>query len=92
MTEHLDVLIVGAGISGVGAAYHLTKQCPGKSFVVLETQDSFGGTCISPFGTRRCRSRPCSIGASSASAVAVDRSRVPRELEVAIKPPVISGS
>jgi cation diffusion facilitator CzcD-associated flavoprotein CzcO len=42
--EHFDVLIVGAGISGVGAAYHLTKQSPGKSFVVLETQDSFGGT------------------------------------------------
>ena len=33
--EH-DVLIVGAGISGVGAAYHLSQQCPGKSFVVLE--------------------------------------------------------
>src|SRR5579872_589459 len=43
-TEHFDVLIVGAGISGVGAAYHLTKQCPGTSFVVLETQESFGGT------------------------------------------------
>jgi cation diffusion facilitator CzcD-associated flavoprotein CzcO len=43
-TDHFDVLIVGAGISGVGAAYHLTQQCPGKSFVVLETQDSFGGT------------------------------------------------
>src|SRR3978361_1027819 len=43
-TEHFDVLIVGAGISGVGAAYHMTKQCPGKSFVVLETLDSFGGT------------------------------------------------
>jgi cation diffusion facilitator CzcD-associated flavoprotein CzcO len=42
--EHIDVLIVGAGISGVGAAYHLTTQCPGKSFVVLETLDSFGGT------------------------------------------------
>jgi cation diffusion facilitator CzcD-associated flavoprotein CzcO len=46
MTEHFDVLIVGAGISGVGAAYHLTKQCPGKSFVVLETQESFGGTWL----------------------------------------------
>jgi cation diffusion facilitator CzcD-associated flavoprotein CzcO len=45
-TEHFDVLIVGAGISGVGAAYHLTKQCPGKSFVVLETQHSFGGTWL----------------------------------------------
>jgi cation diffusion facilitator CzcD-associated flavoprotein CzcO len=43
-TEHFDVVIVGAGISGVGAAYHLTKQCPGTSFVVLETQNSFGGT------------------------------------------------
>src|ERR1700737_199095 len=42
--EHFDVVIVGAGISGVGGAYHLTKQCPGTSFVVLETQASFGGT------------------------------------------------
>lgn len=42
--EHFDVLIVGAGISGVGAAYHLTTRCPGTSFVVLESQDSFGGT------------------------------------------------
>src|SRR5262249_7381485 len=45
-TEHFDVAIVGAGISGVGAAYHLTKQCPGTSFVVLEEQDSFGGTWL----------------------------------------------
>src|ERR1051325_131094 len=45
-TEHFDVLIVGAGISGVGAAYHLTKQCPGTSFVALESQDTFGGTWI----------------------------------------------
>ena len=44
--EHFDVLIVGAGISGVGGAYHLTKQCPGTSFVVLETQESFGGTWL----------------------------------------------
>ena len=43
-TEHFDVLIVGAGISGVGGAYHLTRQCPGKSFVVLESQEDFGGT------------------------------------------------
>ena len=43
-TEHFDVLIVGAGISGVGGAYHLTQQCPGTSFVVLEAQDSYGGT------------------------------------------------
>ncbi len=43
-TENFDVLIVGAGISGVGAAYHLTHQRPGTSFVVLEALDSFGGT------------------------------------------------
>jgi cation diffusion facilitator CzcD-associated flavoprotein CzcO len=45
-TEHFDVLIVGAGISGVGGAYHLTRQCPGLSFVVLESKDGFGGTWI----------------------------------------------
>ena len=43
-TEHVDVLIVGAGISGIGAAYHLTTQCPDMSFVVLEAQAGFGGT------------------------------------------------
>ena len=42
--EHFDVLIVGAGISGVGGAYHLTQQRPGTSFVVLEALESFGGT------------------------------------------------
>jgi cation diffusion facilitator CzcD-associated flavoprotein CzcO len=44
--EHFDVVIVGAGISGVGGAYHLTRQCPGTSFVVLEAQESFGGTWL----------------------------------------------
>ncbi len=44
--EHFDVAIVGAGISGVGGAYHLTRQCSGTSFVVLEAQDSFGGTWL----------------------------------------------
>ncbi|MFZ5721744.1 MAG: flavin-containing monooxygenase [Pseudomonadota bacterium] len=44
--EHFDVLIVGAGISGVGAAYHLTQQSPDRSFVVLETLESFGGTWL----------------------------------------------
>jgi cation diffusion facilitator CzcD-associated flavoprotein CzcO len=43
-TEHFDVLIAGAGISGVGAAYHLRTQMPGTSFVALETQETFGGT------------------------------------------------
>jgi cation diffusion facilitator CzcD-associated flavoprotein CzcO len=44
--ECFDVLIVGAGISGVGAAYHLTKQRAGTSFVVLEGLESFGGTWL----------------------------------------------
>ncbi len=43
-SSHFDVVIIGAGISGVGAAYHLTHQRPQASFVVLETQDTFGGT------------------------------------------------
>ena len=41
---HFDVLIVGAGISGIGAAHHLGEKCPGKTFVMLETKASFGGT------------------------------------------------
>lgn len=45
-TEHFDVLIVGAGISGVGAGFHLTKQNPGTSFVILETLESYGGTWL----------------------------------------------
>lgn len=42
--EHVDVLIVGAGISGIGSAYHLQDQCPGKSYAILEMKDTFGGT------------------------------------------------
>jgi len=44
--EHFDVVVAGAGISGVGAAYHLKTQCPGKSYVVLEKLESFGGTWL----------------------------------------------
>jgi len=41
---HIDVLIVGAGLSGIGAAAHLQRGCPDKSFVILEARDSIGGT------------------------------------------------
>src|SRR3954470_21157704 len=44
--EHFDGLIGGAGISGVGGAYHLTTQRPQTSFVVLEVEESFGGTWL----------------------------------------------
>jgi cation diffusion facilitator CzcD-associated flavoprotein CzcO len=42
--EHFDVLIVGAGVSGIGSAYHLGVQCPERSYVVLEAYETFGGT------------------------------------------------
>jgi monooxygenase len=42
--EHVDVLIVGAGISGIGGAVHLQRQRPGTTFVLLDALDSFGGT------------------------------------------------
>ncbi|WP_416899206.1 MAG: flavin-containing monooxygenase [Minwuia sp.] len=42
--EHFDVLIVGAGISGIDAAYHLQKNNPSKTFTLLEKQEDFGGT------------------------------------------------
>jgi len=42
--EHFDVLIVGAGLSGVGAGVHLHEECPGKSYAILEGRPSMGGT------------------------------------------------
>ncbi|HEV2447896.1 MAG TPA: NAD(P)/FAD-dependent oxidoreductase, partial [Candidatus Sulfopaludibacter sp.] len=42
--EHFDVLIMGAGLSGIDAAYHLQKLCPRKSYVVLEQRERIGGT------------------------------------------------
>jgi cation diffusion facilitator CzcD-associated flavoprotein CzcO len=42
--EHFDVLIVGAGLSGVGAGFHLQQKCPDKSYVILEGRDCIGGT------------------------------------------------
>lgn len=45
-TQHFDVIIVGAGISGIGSAYHLGVQRPGTTFTVLEALESFGGTWL----------------------------------------------
>jgi cation diffusion facilitator CzcD-associated flavoprotein CzcO len=42
--EHFDVLIVGAGISGIGAGYHLQTRCPGRSYAILEGRETLGGT------------------------------------------------
>jgi monooxygenase len=42
--EHLDVLIVGAGLSGIGAAHHLQERCPGKSYAIFEAREEIGGT------------------------------------------------
>ena len=44
--SHFDVVIVGAGISGIGAAHHLLEQCPDKSFVIIESKAAFGGTWV----------------------------------------------
>ena len=45
MTQnHFNVIVVGAGISGIGAGYYLQKKCPNKSFVILEGRDNIGGT------------------------------------------------
>src|SRR5450631_3329401 len=43
-TEHVDVLIVGAGLSGIGAAAHLKADCPGRSYAIVEARGASGGT------------------------------------------------
>ena len=43
-TTHLDVLIVGAGLSGIGAAYHLQTKCPRRTYAILEGRERLGGT------------------------------------------------
>jgi len=44
MTHEFDVIVVGAGLSGIGAAYRLKTECPGKRFAILEARDAIGGT------------------------------------------------
>src|SRR5436190_24143103 len=42
--EHLDVVVVGAGLSGIGAGYRLQTECPARSYAILEARDAIGGT------------------------------------------------
>ena len=42
--EHFDEVVVGAGISGIGAGYHLQTLCPDRSYVILEGREDLGGT------------------------------------------------
>lgn len=42
--EHVDVLIVGAGLSGIGAASHLQAECPGRTYAIFESRGAIGGT------------------------------------------------
>ncbi|MBK9037477.1 MAG: NAD(P)/FAD-dependent oxidoreductase [Myxococcales bacterium] len=44
MTEHVDVLVVGAGLSGIAAGYHLQTHCPDRTYAILEGRDCIGGT------------------------------------------------
>ena len=53
-SEHFDVLIVGAGLSGIGAAYRLNERCPGKTYAIVEGRDASAapGTCSAIPGIR----------------------------------------
>ncbi len=44
MNQHVDILIIGAGISGIGLAAHLVQQCPQREFAILEGREQIGGT------------------------------------------------
>lgn len=44
LPAHVDVLVVGAGLSGIGAAYRLQTECPDRSYIILEARDTLGGT------------------------------------------------
>jgi cation diffusion facilitator CzcD-associated flavoprotein CzcO len=43
-SEYFDVLVVGAGISGIGAGYHLQTRCPDRTYAILEARNDIGGT------------------------------------------------
>ena len=43
-SNHFNVIVIGAGISGIGAGYYLKKNCPNKSFCIIEGRENIGGT------------------------------------------------
>ena len=43
-SNHVDIIIIGAGLSGIGVAHHLQKQCPGHTYKILEARPQMGGT------------------------------------------------
>jgi cation diffusion facilitator CzcD-associated flavoprotein CzcO len=43
-SDHVDVLVVGAGLSGIAAGYHVQKNCPGRTYAILESREVLGGT------------------------------------------------
>ena len=51
--EHFDIIIVGSGLSGIDAAYHLQTSCRRKSYIILESRDAIGGTWIPYCGAGR---------------------------------------
>ena len=63
MTEHVDVVIVGAGIAGISAAWHLQDRCPTKSYLILEARDNLGGTWdLFKYPGFRCDSEMFTLG------------------------------
>jgi monooxygenase len=63
--EHFDVIIVGAGLSGIGAGYHLQSRCPNHSYVILEGRATIGGTWdIFQYPGIRCDSDMYTLGFS----------------------------
>ena len=42
--KHFNVIVIGAGISGIGAGYYLQKNCPNKTFCIIEGRENIGGT------------------------------------------------
>ena len=62
VSKHVDVLIVGAGISGIDAAYRLQERCPRKSYLILEARERVGGTGPVPLSRRALRSDMFTLG------------------------------